>query len=277
MKLPPNTGTTHTVREFDSWQHFVNVAASFEHIGQSSHTYKAGYAWAGTDSYEEAIELARDGWGEARKDVDALVEKLESVITPTLQPAFESYFDVSGGMVDVGRFLDGEPECMVETRLVKTAKPGKVISILINGGFLSDIDPAAIKLRGAAIVGLVDSLEKMQHSTEIWLEVTGVSQTGRKVTQLVPLKQAADSLDIDTLMYAIGHPSRHRRLTFAMRYADGRTPGGKFASEPNECQERVGASLSLDVMRARDFTGIEQAEEWIIAQLSEFGLVKEEG
>lgn len=275
---PHNPPAPRTVREFGSWEEFVDYAEKHKNPAESSHNYwGATKEWYGSKSYDDAVKMARQGWADIRPEVDALVDKIKHVITPALQPAFQSYFDVSGGMVDVGRFLDGEPECMVETRLVNIAKPGRVISILIDGFYSASIDPESIKARGAAIIGLIDSLERMQHSTEIWYET---SFGGNPLTYLVKLKSVEDMLDINTLMFAIAHPSAYRRINFAAQERRGENrkfavgEGNSYGSPDGlHMGERVGASLELPRLKHGDETA--DGSVWIQKVLSDFGLVKE--
>lgn len=256
------------LRRYESWQEYVDTAAARPDHGRTGKFY-GGVDFAG------ALAMARQGYQGARAEVDALTEKISDHITPILKPAFESYFDVSGGMVDVGRFLDGEPECMVETRLVEIAKPGRVISILVNGCFSAGISQTQFRQRGAAIVGLVDALEKCQYSTEVWLEVSH-----KTVSYLVKVKGAEDMLDIDILMFAIGHEACFRQLSFAIQ--DGEKASLQVGSNSGmgyvwklSCAELVSANVCLEPLIYNDPTA--NAEVWIKERLSEFGLVKGEG
>lgn len=282
--LPADVGTgRHTVRVWETFADYVRTAKETKPIAKEGCWYSAKESFYGTRSWDDAIRLADTGYVDVRPDVDALVEKMEQKIAPMLMPAFEMFFDVSGGAVDIGRFVDGEPECMVETRLVKIAKPGRVITILVSGGVLQNASTTDIITRGCAIVALVDSLERMQHRAEIWLEMSCASDysatvgRGTILTHLVRVKNAEDSLDIDTLMFAIAHPSRHRRLTFAIRRNEERM-GAKFgvpreATVALTCKDRVGATLCLESLSfgGNTITG----EKWVSEQLAEFGLVRE--
>lgn len=264
------SATGRDTDRFSSWNDFVECAVKSRHSNMQS--TKGDFSFTKTYSWDEALKLARNGWDEVRPEVDALIEKIDSSVIPTLQPAFQSYFDVSGGMVDVGRFLDGEPECMVETRLIEIAKPGKVINILVNGSFSGSVGAKEIQKRGVAIIGLIDALEKLQHSTEVDLEIS----IREGLTTVVRLKNAADSLDIDMLMFAVAHPSTLRRLYFACleghpmeKYQRlSRIDYGK--PNPLTMAKDLGSNVVLEGMINLD------AEVWIREQLSEFGLVREE-
>jgi hypothetical protein len=282
--IPANTGTgRHIIREWASFGEYVECAKNVAPVYGEGCWYSPKAKFYGTDSWDDAVQLADNGYSAVRPTVDALVEKMEKKLAPKLLPAYEMFFDVSGGAVDIGRFLDGEPECMVETRLVKVAKPGRVISILVSGGVMQDARLEDILTRGCAIVALVDSLERMQHRAEIWLEMSCAGSSnvivgrGEILTHLVKLKSAEERLDIDMLMFAIAHPSRHRRLTFAIRRScdNGRAGIPNEATVALTCKERVGATLCLESLSfgGRTITG----EKWVSEKLAEFGLIREDG
>lgn len=263
------------VREFKSWADYVAKADQSKVSNFCSSTDRTRPDWHGTESFEQAKNMALNGWSGIRAEVDALVENIEHAIMPNLAPAFTSYFDVSGGMVDVGRFLDGEPECMVETKLVEMAKPGKVVTVLVQGFYSSASDEGEIKARGAAVVALIDAIEKMQHSTEIYVEYT----LSERICHLVKVKGAGESLDIDTLMFILAHPSAYRRISFGVQEGEpaglGCGPSGSYG-KPNDLTqgEKVGASITLDTLRYD--TPTMDSKEWIREQLVNVGLIREE-
>jgi hypothetical protein len=274
----PTTRRRMIVREFDSWRAYVEKAdADKSKTDFCSATDTSRPEWHGTASFKQAKDMALNGWSGIRAEVDALVENIEHAVMPNLAPAFTSYFDVSGGMVDVGRFMDGEPECMVETRLVEMAKPGKVVTVLVQGFYSSASEEDQIKARGAAVVALVDAVEKMQHATEIYVEYT----FSKKLCHLVKVKGAGEALDIDTLMFILAHPSAYRRISFGVQEGEpaglGCGPSGSYG-EPNDLTqgERVGASIQLDTLRYD--TPTMDSKEWIREQLVNVGLIRgEEG
>lgn len=267
------------VRRFESWAEFVDQAKinACGRGGRYSHNadipnYGGGMFFE-TKSFEEAENLARHGWNEIRPEIDALVDKIDSVVAPTLQPAFTNYFDVSGDSVDIGRFMDGEPECMLETKLAHIAKPGRVVSILVDGFYSASNRAEDIRARGVAIVALIDALEKMQHSAEVWLET---SFRDSKLTYLVNLRRADQALNIDTLMFAIAHPSAYRRIGFAMQESEPRefkVGDGHSYGRPAGLKmgDVVNASIKLD--RLVHGADIEFGPVWVEKVLSDFGMI----
>jgi hypothetical protein len=274
--LPPSSGMI--VREWKSWGEYVQFAKDSH--GRDNNYFSASDRsrpdWHGTKSFEDAEKMALGGWQEIRPEVDALVHNIETTIMPTLGQAFTSCFDVAGGSVDIGRFLDGEPECMVETKLIDIAKPGKVVTVLVQGFYSSASDTKEIKARGAMVVALIDAIERMQHSTEIYVEYT----YSKRICHLVKVKGAEDMLDIDTLMFILAHPSAYRRISFAAQEVEpgglGCGPSGNYG-KPNDLTqgERVGAAIKLDTLRFD--TPTMDSKEWIREQLVNVGLVREEG
>lgn len=256
------------LRRWDSWAEYVAFASKQKDAGRKGKFY-------GNTDFSSALELARKGWSEPRAEIDLLTEKISTHLQPILKPAFETFFDVAGGAVDVGRFLSGEPECMVEMRLVEIAQSGRVVTILVNGCFSAGIDTREFRKRGAAIVGLVDALAKCQYSTEVWLEISH-----KTVSYLVKVKGAEDMLDIDVLMFAIGHEACFRQLNFAIQDGDDKklhvqSINGMGYVWKLSCAELIGANVCLEPLIWNDPTS--NAEEWIKARLAEFGLIREEG
>lgn len=286
--LPKDSGDgiKHVVREWNGMSAYVKCAEDMPDYGEKNR--KSNVRFHGDRSWGETMNVAKNGYKAARPDVEALTSKIENKVKTYIQPAFESYFDVSGGTVDVGRFLDCEPECMVETRLVNIAKPGKVVTILVNAGMMSSIDTDDFIARGCAIIALVDSLERIQHSTEIWLESTITKDretplTSHVLTHLIKIKDAADEIDINGLMFAIAYPGRHRRITFSVReleplhnqHGTTRFGPGQGYTRALMMKERVSADVCLESLSTSDLVVV-NAEKWIEKVLSEIGLIREE-
>ena len=286
--LPANTGEGgHVVREWSSMAAYIDTGEQMPDLGEKSRP--GTIEFQGDGHWSETMKVARRGYVEARPVVEVMSENMRAKIAPTLRPAFRSFFDVTGGQVDVGRFLAGEPENMIETELIEIARPGKVVTVLIHGGMLSKVKTRDFVARGVAIVALIEALEQMQHSTEVWLEITSsrdgdpeVYGTSRPVlTHLVKLKDAADVLDIDDLMFAVAYPGRHRRLTFSIRQLEpdhkrfgiGRDGAGEQGvTIPLTCRDRVGADICLESLSSTGDPVVVDAESWIATQLEAIGL-----
>lgn len=173
-----------------------------------------GDGWYGTRTFEDALDLAKTGWKGPRAEVNRLADEVHDHIQRYIMPNFNPVFDVSGGTVDIDRFLMGEPENMIEQELMPTAKHGKVVRLIVASSVHCGITQETINKRGAAIIGLIEALAMAQHTLEIWRH-DGTS-SGKYSWQCVTLlKRPEDALDIDSLMFGLAHPSMFRRIIFS--------------------------------------------------------------
>jgi len=71
--------------------------------------------------------------------------------------------------------------------------------------------------RGAVLCGLIEAFNMMGFELEIWVEKTVASSSVRKgfASVLVPVSRAGDPLDIDQIMFAVGHPDFNRRIIWS--------------------------------------------------------------
>ncbi len=271
------------IEKYATWAAFVEAAKEAQAARPTATWAKREtekVAWRGTATWAEAIDLATDGWDTVRPEIERLAEHIKEEVRPLLVDTFRSDFDVAGAAVDISRFLEGEPECMVQLTPIKVAKPGRVISILVNTGVRSSVQPETVRKRGAAVCALVEVLELLQHSTEVWIESTGIDSgepaTSGKgpVTVLVKVKSAEDQLDIGLLSFALAHPSTHRRLVFARREACGFARDGQQGRSVELTQQaEVQADVVLDTVLKRE---VENPAAWIRQHLVDFALLAPE-
>ena len=165
-------------------------------------------AWAGV-SFEEALVLARHGWPEGAAKARKLLEKLEVPMLTSVTS--ETVYDVTGSYVDVGEYVQGVPECMVDFKEDK--RRARFASILVSGVVGSNIDPGELINRGVCIAALVDTLERSNVRCEVSLVFLN-NLSGSVLEYTVVLKQAHDPLNLDVLTFGVAHPSCFRRLVF---------------------------------------------------------------
>src|ERR1700761_3635516 len=81
-------------------------------------------------TYADAWDMARMGWTSKQ---DAALELAESAITEVMRDVevigWVPTWDVQGSTVDVGQYLAGEPECMIDFPPVPVPATGRVVSI----------------------------------------------------------------------------------------------------------------------------------------------------
>lgn len=175
--------------------------------------YERGSEWSGGDGVDTVMRLARDGWD---KHLDASLEIMSSAVElvekehEELRP--EMTFDVAGDYVDIGRYLAGEPECMIDYPLTPVANPGKVITLCASVCYSSALSADTIVKRGQIICAFALALSRLGHSIEMWADMSSGSEVTGRVRVLV--KGADETLDPARILFAYAHPAFLRVLGF---------------------------------------------------------------
>lgn len=173
--------------------------------------------WTGVDTWEEAEHLAVHGM-EGSAEVLAIAESaIETIEKEHDVTQFTHVWDVSGCQVDIGRYLSGEPDCMVDYLPAPTPKVGRVIALCASVCYSAAIYQDTINKRGQGIAALAFALNRLGFAVELWADFSisnkrGGSRIGR-VRTLV--KGANDELDPARIMFAYTHPAMSRALSFA--------------------------------------------------------------
>lgn len=256
---------------FQTWGEFLEFAENRKAVSadpdyQRSHDTSGSYPeFCRTRDFAHALELARYGWPEgvaaAKPLTDALFDKVTSLVERE-----EVLHDVVGSSIDIGAYLNGDPECWtrMESHIVDGNSP-RIFRLVYNASASAGITPDTMIGKGAAIAALVKALEFAGHRVEVWcIPWAGSSHkygSGRPEHETRVLVKAADQdLDFGRLVFALAHPSTVRRLGFACLEADRTIKTlGKGYGRPADCEE----SERGDIYIGRSFYGEPQ---WTDAQ-----------
>lgn len=209
--------------------------AADDPLGRSSQSGDSD--WAGC-TFDEAMEMAKWGWQVDRSEIDpeveAVMEQVADRLNAHLADQFREVYDVSGGFVDVGRYLDGEPECMVEQWVDPDVKRGKVLKLLNMATADAGISEKVLRERGRAVAVAVEVLHQLGFNLEIWTgeAVKQMNGTNHVAVEMVKLKEAEDPLDWDALMFGIGHPGMLRRVIFGLNETRPEDERRRFGFKP---------------------------------------------
>lgn len=250
---------------------FDRGTCQLEWTARASQNYMAG----DVATWQDAVSLAENGWSEKRKDVDSMTDMVFGQVQEMVDLEFQSRFDVTGSAIDMGRFLDGEPECMIEFHEEHAATQGNMVTVLVNASYAGMVSSRKIAEQGAAICALVEALGKLNRSVEIWME--DLTVVGRNMhSTLVKVKDATDYMDSDQLMFCMGHAAFLRRLCFAVmemmdvQYHDRfNTGNGYGAAAPPVCKKIVGADI---VLGDSNINGMVFDGEWVVGKMKELGI-----
>ena len=159
------------------------------------------------------MALVQNGWPEGRDRMQGFASKLD-VTGQIAKP--DITFDVTGtGGIDMGRFVTGEPECMiewVETDIpVDSVQGGKIVHIVYNCAVSGGIDADIIMRRGAATMALIDALEMAGKRVDLT-----VTLTAHQYHIEIPVKSALFQPQTDQIAFTLVHPAMLRRFMFSL-------------------------------------------------------------
>ncbi|MBB4686728.1 DUF7192 family protein [Amycolatopsis jiangsuensis] len=203
-----------TLPPLRSWPEFLDAASAEPTISDPS-SRREEYGWHGA-SWEEALRLAVDGWSVPLEETDVTVGELrESAGLAHSVTVLEPTWDVTGSEVDVGAYLSGVPECMVDAVPRQVSRRGKVITFLVPGGYSNTIEHDVIVNRGLALAALCSAIIDAGHSVEIWSGFCGTllqSEVELRFSGVARVIAAGEPFDVGRLIFAVAHPAMLRRL-----------------------------------------------------------------
>ena len=166
-------------------------------------------------TFEQALSFARKGWpGGARKAKDILAQIIDKIPELRSDSPTGTYLDVSGSYVDIGEYVNGSPECMVNFQEDKRAT--RFMHIVVSASYSGYFPIESAINRGVAIAAIIDILESRNIRREVDLIMCAGAPNGDKAFISLPIKQAHHPLNLDTLAFGIAHPAYLRRLIFAV-------------------------------------------------------------
>jgi hypothetical protein len=283
------------MRRFDSIGKFVEAAVS----GRNSHesSSKPG-AWSGTATFEDAANFARFGGWEPKVDkrFKNFFANLEPHLRKFTEIGFERGMDVSGDEVHMQRYLDGEPEHMMEWLPVEHQVTKRALCLVVGHSIVSYIDADELYAKGQALIALVQSLSLLGYELEIYSEQTvgplgGYGRTPRRGSSserysvVTRLHAAGEPLDMTAIEFAIGNPSWLRRLIFGLEEGENETirdtfgfgRGGYGKPDGIHHQELLNADVAVNLGDPWFHSGDpKDAYRWVLQELKQLGVLAED-
>jgi hypothetical protein len=210
--------------------------------------------WSGAQTFEQAITYATQG-----KDIDKfsdLFNKASHLIGKGYQ--LQVFHDVCGAYVDVGAYLTGEPECMVDFSLQESN--GKTVDLFIQTNDNCGTSAYELTLRGVTAMILADTLENTGIRCRIfaacYTDLKLNEREGKKGIITVMLKDYQDPLNLYLLSGNLA-PSFLRRLYFkAYEIEFPETGSGNYGFSEN-ITDTVINKLKLETFNAVAIGGFE--------------------
>lgn len=171
------------------------------------------FEWYASECMPDAIGIARDGWSEGVELAQEVHEKL--IGRHAVQRRRKH--SVSGGSVNIGRLLAGNPDHMIS----RPKQPGKkIVTFFTESSFANSIKSEHIIIRAALIAAIVDILEANGFSCEIVATANTVHRRKPSWQIVTVLKAAGETLALNDIVFALGHTSYFRRLNLGLMALD---------------------------------------------------------
>ncbi|TVZ01256.1 hypothetical protein EAS64_33800 [Trebonia kvetii] len=194
------------IHEFDSLGDFADSLVEHAYVYES-------------ERVGDLLDKARHGWDEelpqALEVVESVTEKL--IRDKLIEPAFKATWDVAGSVVDVGRFVSNEPECMIA--FPPAAVTGKPVITIVTSMSLGAVSASEVLAQGRAVCALVMAIQATGRNVEVWSDNVTTFQgrwqdnpRAKTHTVKVKIKGANDVLDPGQLIFALANYGMGRTL-----------------------------------------------------------------
>lgn len=167
--------------------------------------------WHGTKTFDEAVELFKNGWTEMS---ERLKNRLQAESKFENATTYRNVQSVQGYHPIVPLYLMGVPNNMVSKKLVPMKQ--KVVTLDKSLNYSARVKPDEIIEESVKAFRLVQKLESQNYRVNLNL-VIGVSgrwASNEKYFIKIRLKSANEKLNISKLSFPLVHPSMLRRLYF---------------------------------------------------------------
>ncbi|GAA5169019.1 hypothetical protein GCM10023321_63960 [Pseudonocardia eucalypti] len=273
----------HSLPPLRDWADFLAAARAPDSIDNGAGRH-GRTAWAGA-SWERALQLATGGWFEILPEIEAQVSQLRARAGRLLRvSALRPSWDVTGGEVDIGAYLAGVPECMIDAAPEPMSTQGRVATFLIPAGYSADTPHHAVRNRGLALAALCCTVLATGHSVEIWSGFA--SWIGpRRHAAVAKVISAGEPLDLGRLIFATAHPAMLRRLWLSvwdsaeaplaarMKRANYGSPS--CACGPDDLPDQTTKPYIFPYLKAHDpqWRSLDTAVTWCLSTATELGLL----
>lgn len=278
MAQPSVEGATYRQHFGDWWSYLDAIKPAAASALRNGSRDPGHTSWAG-GTFDQVHDLARGGWAEGTARMAGMAQTLTDKLASTL-PRDEWTYDVTGAILDVGRFCAGEPEHWVnpEPKLVKSA--GQPMTIVFGGFVSAGVSDEAIFWRGASVATLVRLAEMMGRPTQVLVHYF-YQQHGCIDHVSIVVKDFGDALDVDRLAFVLAHPGSFRRLGFAawelapdhIRQACGIHEGGGYGVKQELPIEDRGDVYVKSLCYNEGIQTERAATAWVTEQLVEQGII----
>lgn len=169
-------------------------------------------SWHGTDTMNEAIELATRGWTEIAEKMNAGLKV--ALKNQSAQQIVKSVQDVAGFQVNVPLFMTGVPTNMIRQQRVK--QKSRVINLVKPMGANATVNVDEYVQSGIEAMTVVAALERCGYSVNLYIMSNSSRRKYDSISVLVKIKNANERLNVSKLAFFLANVAVHRRFNFTL-------------------------------------------------------------
>lgn len=197
----------------DFYKYITNTPLNDTFKFESLSSVTARESFCGTKSFEEAVELFKNGWSEMSERLSNRL-KAEGKFEPIM--TYRNVQSVQGYHPIVPLYLMGIPNNMITKKMVPMKQ--KVVTLNKSLNYSSRVKTEQIVEESIKAFRIIQKLESQNYRVNLNL-VIGASgsmwnSSGEKYFIKIRLKSANEKLNISKLSFPLVHPSMLRRLYF---------------------------------------------------------------
>lgn len=197
----------------DFYKYITNTPLNDTFKFESLSSVTGREVFCGTKSFDEAVELFKNGWSEMSERLSNRL-KAEGKFEPTM--TYRNVQSVQGYHPIVPLYLMGIPNNMITKKMVPMKQ--KVVTLNKSLDYSSRVKTEQIIEESIKAFRIIQKLESQNYRVNLNL-VIGASgsmwnSSGEKYFIKIRLKSANEKLNISKLSFPLVHPSMLRRLYF---------------------------------------------------------------
>ena len=272
----------HTLVRFESFADYVAASAEPNPNPHPTETFKRSDRFTGFATITTARNLLASGWEQGSAKIRAVSERVKQAIPDTVLAAFrpEQIFDVTGELLDVGRFLDGEPECFVDEIVPERGDRidgNGIVRITVNLSASAGVDSRELETKGVFVAALADVLESLGYRAQIdgyftdkanHIDAKGTTKRGLHVLHF-PIKRTDEALEIDRLSFVLAHPASLRQIGFHVQDVVGYRDS--VYGYPKALPAQYHGNVNIGELAWRSTSDVDTANK-VLAELKTLGI-----
>lgn len=162
-----------------------------------------------TKSFDEAIELFKNGWSDMATKLVQKLKVIENQIQPNMRP--KNIMNMAGYQACVPAYLNNQPNAMFSKKNVPVKQ--KVITVNKSVDYSGMIKADIIIEESIKALQVIKKLEAQGLRVNLNV-VLGTSAGGKQFIMQIKIKAANEKLNVSKLAFPLVHPSMLRRLFF---------------------------------------------------------------